>query len=670
MKQKIHIECQRNYWYFIRECVRIPVSGSTGGGAKYELHRGNLAFSFCSCLNLNTFFELPRQQYKTVSALCRYLYLFNFGTTNSEISFLHIQMKYSKANLQAFKELREALPSYLRMDQQFSSRDGHKLKAANTAESLQHPFANNKIRTVASARSEQAAANLLRGRSLPLIWADEWAFIPYNKTIYSNTAPAFKTVADIARRNGTAYGILITTTPGFLTTDEGISAFNMKENATKFDESWYDMSYNDLMNLLKANVNSDFVYIRFTYQQLGRSEEWFREICKLMLSGGSTWADIRREVLLEWSNTVSNSPFTQEQMEVVCQLTMEPKKRVLLLGKYYLNIYYEIDTKRTVPIMGVDVSGGYNRDSSAITLIDPNTTKPFADFNCNYIPTDELTLVILEILKFLPAGCVINVERNGGFGASIIGNLLKTKAKRFLYYEMKERELEEHVQSVRSKKRKQLVKVYGFDNTATSRNILMDILRDRMENHKDKFVSKKLYDELLGLEYKKNGRIDHSSNTHDDQIFSYLLALYVWYYGKDLKEIYGIEKHDLVTDQDTIDEVITFEDKKIEILKDMATRPDISKGLSEMQKAKGMLFHEWEEKERQNDENALKELLLYDHVRREYEKTYGFEEGSLDHEYKNNSALVYQSIYSDIDNDSIYEDENNYEEYYDYTYDE
>ena len=663
MKQKVMRECQRNYWYFLRECVRIPVSGATGSGAKYELHRGNLAMNFCMCLNLNIFFELPRQRYKTVSALCRYLYLFNFGTTNSEMAFLHIQLKYSKANLQTFKDLREALPSYLRMDQTYT-RDGKKLKAPNTVETLQHPFANNKIRTVASARSEQAAANLLRGRSLPLIWADEWAFVPYNSVVYSNTAPAFKTVADIARRNGTAYGILITTTPGFLTTDEGIAAFNMKENATKFDESWYDMTYDQIMTLIRANVNSDFVYIRFTYQQLGCSEEWFREICKLMLSGGSTWADIRREVLLEWSNSVKNSPFTQEQLEVVSQLTMEPKRKVLLLGKYYLNIYNEIDTRRTIPIMGVDVSGGYSRDSSAITLIDPTTTKPFADLNCNYIPTDDLSLVILAILEMLPAGCVINIERNGGFGASVIGNLMKTKAKKYLYYEIKERELEEAADDrVRNRKRKQKVKVYGFDNTPKSRELLMEILKERMEYHKDKFVSKQIYEELIGLEYKKNGRIDHSSNTHDDQIFSYLLALYVWYYGVDIRERYGIQKNNLVTDQDSIDEVVTFEEKKESILDDMGLiDTPIDTQLKEMHKAKGMLYHEWEAKEKEKDEAALKDILMFRPAKEAYMRQYNMTENDIEmYTRDNGEGWFYQSIYSDLDDDSIF-DEDHYEE--------
>ena len=56
-KQKILVECMHNYWYFLREIVRLP---STGGSMRYELNRGNLAYNFCACLNYNIFFEEPR----------------------------------------------------------------------------------------------------------------------------------------------------------------------------------------------------------------------------------------------------------------------------------------------------------------------------------------------------------------------------------------------------------------------------------------------------------------------------------------------------------------------------------------------------------------------------------------------------------------------------------
>ncbi len=46
------------------------------------------------------------------------------------------------------------------------------------------------------------------------MWFDEYAFLPYNDTIYMNAAPAYKTAAMIAKQNGAPYSITISTTPG------------------------------------------------------------------------------------------------------------------------------------------------------------------------------------------------------------------------------------------------------------------------------------------------------------------------------------------------------------------------------------------------------------------------------------------------------------------------
>ena len=56
-KQKVLRECLANYWYFIREVVRVPSSGKP---MMYKLTRANLALNFCMCLNLNVFEEIPR----------------------------------------------------------------------------------------------------------------------------------------------------------------------------------------------------------------------------------------------------------------------------------------------------------------------------------------------------------------------------------------------------------------------------------------------------------------------------------------------------------------------------------------------------------------------------------------------------------------------------------
>ena len=105
MKRKILRECLYNPWYFFRETVRIPDSGQTTG-VKFQLNRGNLALLFCLMLNLNIFLEQPRQTGKTISSLCWYLYLFNFGTANAEMSFLNKKFEDSKLNLQRHNPLR------------------------------------------------------------------------------------------------------------------------------------------------------------------------------------------------------------------------------------------------------------------------------------------------------------------------------------------------------------------------------------------------------------------------------------------------------------------------------------------------------------------------------------------------------------------------------------
>ena len=66
-KKKVMAECYRNFWYFIREVVRIPVQGgAVGGGIPYKLTRGNLALNWCCINNINIFLELPRQHGKTI----------------------------------------------------------------------------------------------------------------------------------------------------------------------------------------------------------------------------------------------------------------------------------------------------------------------------------------------------------------------------------------------------------------------------------------------------------------------------------------------------------------------------------------------------------------------------------------------------------------------------
>lgn len=608
MKNKVLAECIRNYWYFLREIVRIPdEGGAKNSGKKYELHRGNLAMNFCLFLNLNIFAELPRQQGKTAAIICRILWEYQFGTRNSESIFINKKYDDAKKNLERLKDYRDALPEYLRMSEAYD-RDGKKIKARNTVEYVQHPTNGNRIKTLASARNRVSANGLGRGLTIPRIWYDEYAFIPYNKIIYLAATPAFKTASENARRNNAPYGIIITTTPGDLTTDEGLDAFQVKEDATKFSELWYDLTPDQIFNTINRNTSSSFVYIRYTYQQLGRDEEWFKSV---VVDMRKNWDDIRREVLLEWSNASSNCPFTKQDLEVVKSLTREPIRQMMVQG-YIFDVYKDMDL-RYPPIIGVDVSGGYKRDSSAIVIIDSVTTEVCAVLNCNYISTTDLAKVLYTLVKNYMPNAIVNIERNGGFGASVLSKLVKTSIKKNLYYEIKDKIVEERIEQYgKMIKQTQRVKVYGLDSTKAVRDNLIEILRERMELHKDKFISPYIFNELQTLEVKRNGKVEHSDNGHDDTIFAYLMALYVWYDGVDVMERYGIQKKSLRTDQDLEEAYEDLETKYNNIIPDLNDNPlteELDQTIDQLMKSKGKLYNEWEAEQEADNKRALERLL-------------------------------------------------------------
>ena len=151
MKLLVTRECVCNYWYFLREIIRIPEQGGAANSGKlYELHRGNLSLNWCLVHNFNVFCELPRQHGKTIAMVCRVLWEFLFGTKNSEMALINKKYEDSKLNLARLKEIRRALPVYLQINvEQTDPTTGKKIKFKDSVEELVHPLNRNKIATVA-----------------------------------------------------------------------------------------------------------------------------------------------------------------------------------------------------------------------------------------------------------------------------------------------------------------------------------------------------------------------------------------------------------------------------------------------------------------------------------------------------------------------------------------
>lgn len=625
MKQKIFLECQRNFWYYVREVVRVQSQG--GPYVMYKLDRGNLALNFCFTLNLNIYEEQPRQTGKTVGTNVWFSWVYNFGSRNANMIFLNKKHDDAKRNLNDLKNIIKALPSYLRFDQAFGI-DGKKLKATNTVQYLQHKINFNKIEALPMARNRTSAISLLRGRTVTNCWIDESAFFQYLEESLQNGMPALTTAFRNCKQNGAPHGLCLTSTPGFLTTEEGQYMFDLKNKMTPFSELWYDFSLQKLTETLNANEKSIFVYIKTTYQQLGLSEDWLKERIK---EQNQKWTDIRREYLLEWATSSENCPFTQDELKNVERFVRNPIKQVYI-SNFLFNIYSEISPKDKT-LIGVDVAAGYSKDSSAISVTDSATTKLVADFNCNYInPVDLGNVLYTLVLNYLP-NSLVTIERNG-VGTGTLAQLMKSRIRNNLYYEIKERVIEERLGfGTKSNKRKQVTKVYGVDNSKEVRERLMDLLTDRVRDHYDKFVSPQLLEELKNLEIKKTGRIDHSANSHDDGLFSYLYSIYPLYYGKNVRENWHIDIPTLRTASDEAQEI--FQDytatESVAIVKDIENLDNdemITEQLSKLDKTK--LYNQFLAEQKAENDRAMAEILRTKIGREAYSRQFNMNPDQLD----------------------------------------
>ena len=645
MKQKVFLECQRNFWYYIREVVRVQSQG--GPYVRYKLDRGNLALNFCFTLNLNIYQEQPRQTGKTVATEVWYSWVYNFGSRNANMIFLNKKHDDAKRNLSSLKDIIKALPPYLRFDQAFGV-DGKKLKASNTVSYIQHKINYNNIRALPMARNRTAAISLLRGQTITNCWIDESAFFQFLEESLQNGMPALTTAFRNCRMNGAPHGLCLTSTPGFLTTEEGQYMYDLKGKMTPFSELWYDFTLQQLTDTLQANEKSIFVYIRTTYQQLGYSEQWLKDRIK---EQNQKWTDIRREFLLEWATTAENCPFTQEELRNVQRYVRNPIKQVYI-SNFLFNIYSEI-SPRDKTLIGVDVAAGYSKDSSAISVTDSKTTKLVADFNCNYInPVDLATVLYNLVMNYLP-NSLITIERNG-VGTGTLAKLMKSKIRNNLYYEIKERTIEERPDGIKTWKRKQMTKVYGVDNTGTVREQLMDLLTDRVRDHYDKFISPILYEELKNLEIKKTGRIDHSANSHDDTIFSYLYSIYPIYYGKNIRENWHITIPTLRTAEDEAQEIFQDFDatEAVSIVRDLENMEHhddmVQDQLNTLDKSK--LYTQFLEQQRAENDAAMAQILATKIGREAYSRQFNVPLEQLEGENQGYSMLgAIDNFYSEYE---------------------
>ena len=235
--------------------------------------------------------------------------------------------------------------------------------------------------------------------------------------------------------------------------------------------------------------------------------------------------------------------------------------------------------------------------------------------------------------------------------------------KKNLYYEIKDQVVEERQDGVHAYKHKVRTKVYGLNSTKAIRQLLIDILIERVENHKDKIISPIIYNELLGMEIKRNGKVEHSSATHDDQIFSMLMALYMWYEGVNMAERFGLKKVSIKTDDEVDEQLDYYNDDTVEIVSEFNAKDEldeeIEKDLNAAIKAGGIMMQDFLN-QRIAEERAQFEALVNTPMgEKAYRDTYNIPDNTPISNYINNGPTfnipdsVFMNFYNTDDSNNF-----------------
>ena len=385
----------------------------------------------------------------------------------------------------------------------------------------------------------------------------EQTVIKFCNVMYGALRPAFSTASKFAKENKTPYSVLITTTPSDLDSDNGVFTYNLIQSACRWDEHMYDWYWDRdggeegeayVRNHIEENSQNNFVYIEYSYKELGKDDAWFRKQIKELNNNMSL---VKRELLLEWTHASVDSVFSEETLDRVSKFAERKsindfKKIYLLNNKYPLYIIEEMDDMPFVPwLVSADIGGGLSQDRTVLTVIDPYTSRVKALLISNTMPVDELEAVVVELKKNYLFNMVFAPERNYS-GDYLIKNLFKNKEVDFTdsitYYKLSDNLLKKRMGGARSglfntvngplstARRSKDTSRYEYGvitNTKTRRIMVENILFNLVEETPELINNPFIFSELKTLVKTKTGKIEHQAGGHDDIIMSYLIGLYV-----------------------------------------------------------------------------------------------------------------------------------------------
>lgn len=494
---------------------------------------------------------------------------FKFQGPNGDMLFSCYKEPLAIKNLRGMRTIISHLPSYMvKMGTETVDANGKTVRKTDNVKTYREPVQNNSAMVANCASSEDSAETVGRGYSHVYQFFDEAEFTRYISIIVKVSGMAYNTASMNAEKNHSGHCRIFATTPGDLGNIKACqSAMEIVNDAFLWDEKFYDESILEYSSLIKKKSKFRVVYIEYDYKQLGLSEEWFINACSTV---GGDVSKIKREILLQRFSGNSDSPFSDDEIEEVDQNQAKPIA-IKTINRIYEILFYEKPKKNRLYFIGIDPSEGTGNDNYAITVIDPYTIQTVAEFKSPYMTIDGCVDLVNWMCDNYFNNPLLIIERNRNGGA-VVERMRNSKYRNRVYSSPKATSDEARIHDSLDPNgfiKEEFVrnKYFGTNTTTSTRQLMMNILLDLMHFSRQLVRSKYIVDDIKNL-VVKNNKIQAANGKHDDSVMSWLIALYILYYGEHL-ERYGFVKGDMPQD--------VKQDDHFEQLKRLYNNPEIKK---------------------------------------------------------------------------------------------
>jgi hypothetical protein len=587
----IFLEIKENPWYYFREVALVP---SNAGQAIHlvNFNRSNICLWWCFFNHITLILTQPRQTGKSFCVDLLMTGLQNFWCANTQINLITKDDRLRTENINRLKKIYDQLPDYLN----FKTRED----SNNSTDLSVHRWGNT-YRAMVSRDQEKAAYNLGRGITTAILQTDEGPFQHLPWFTFPTALGSMGAAIKQARAAGEPYGIVHTTTAGRRDEKSGKFFYGMIQDSAIWDESYYDcedeaqlqevITRNSLASHTKARPNSEEhfdgnfqVYACFSYKQLGLTDEWMAGELKRTMQTGD---DANRDYFNIWTSGTTSSPLPTELLERLNNSVVDPDHTERTeVGQYMLRWYLPKDdiasfmANREV-IIGVDPSEAAGGDYCGVVFTDASTGGVVAAAAINDTNLVRFGSWLAHLLVKYPKTTLIMEKRSSG--AALHDMLLEALPLQGIdpfrrIFNWIANDPHEHsmlLEEAMSPMVRRSAEVYarakrlfGFATSAggeTSRDTLFSTtLHNAVSRTAERIHDRTLAQQIAGLT-RRNGRVDHAPNEHDDLVIAYLMTHWFLTLAKNLSW-YGIDSTKVMVPAQQARRVVS--DKPIDMVRD------------------------------------------------------------------------------------------------------